>query len=98
MGDLSIGVVGLLCLRIRGTFWLAVLLVAAVQYYGDAYGHLYQWIENDNTEPGNVGIPLWLDLIVPTVGFLLYGAWRRTAGTGVSSPPDEPGAREAARI
>jgi uncharacterized protein DUF6790 len=72
MGDLAIGVTGLLCIRFRGYFWLAVLLVTAIQYYGDAYGHFYQWIENDNTEIGNVGPPLWLDLIVPTVGLVLY--------------------------
>ena len=77
MADLSIGVVGLLCIRIRGTFWLAVLLVTAVQYYGDAYGHVHQWIVNDNTKPDNVGIPLWLDVIVPTVGLALYAARSR---------------------
>jgi hypothetical protein len=80
MGDLAVGVTGLLCLRFRGTFWLAVLLVTAIQYYGDAYGHVYQWLHNDNTEPGNVGIPLWLDLVIPTVGLLLYRAWLRAGG------------------
>ena len=79
MGDLAIGVAPLLCLRIRGTFWLAVLIIAAIQYWGDAYGHVYQWIENDNTDPDNVGIPLWLDLIVPAVGLLLYRAWDRSS-------------------
>jgi len=84
MGDLAIGVTGLLCVRYRNPgFWLAVLLVTAIQYYGDAYGHVYQWLENDNTEPGNVGIPLVLDLIVPTVGLLLYRAWRHVAGHDV---------------
>jgi hypothetical protein len=78
MGDLAIGVTGLLCLRFRNpAFWLAVLLVTAIQYYGDAYGHVYQWIENDNTKQGNVGPPLWLDLIVPTVGLALYAAHQR---------------------
>jgi hypothetical protein len=79
MGDLAIGVIALLCIRIRGTFWLAVLIVASIQYYGDAYGHVYQWLHNDNTEPGNVGAPLWLDVIVPTVAILLYRAWRRAS-------------------
>jgi hypothetical protein len=81
MGDLAIGVTGLLCIRYRNPgFWLAVLLVTAIQYYGDAYGHVYQWLENDNTEPGNVGIPLVLDLVVPTVGLFLYRAWRHADG------------------
>ena len=84
MGDLAIGVTGLLCIRFRSPgFWLAVLLVTAIQYYGDAYGHVYQWIEYDNTEPGNVGVPLVVDLVIPTVGLLLYHGWRRA---GAPSP------------
>src|SRR5919109_5348443 len=82
MGDLAIGVTGLLCVRFRNPgFWLAVLLVLAIQYYGDAYGHVYQWIENDNTEQGNVGPPLWVDVIVPTVGL---GALRCLPARGES--------------
>jgi hypothetical protein len=72
MGDLAIGVAGVLCLRFRGFFWLAVLLITAIQYYGDAGGHIYYWIADDNTEPGNVGPPLWTDIILPTVGLILY--------------------------
>jgi len=84
MGDLAIGVTGLLCIRFRSPgFWLAVLLVTAIQYYGDAYGHIYQWQEYDNTEPDNIGVPLVLDVIVPTVGLLLYRAWRKA---GAPSP------------
>lgn len=78
MGDLAIGVTGLLCIKYRGNFWLAVLLVTAIQFYGDAYGHIYQWIENDNTASGNIGAPLWQDFIVPTVGLILYGLYRRS--------------------
>jgi hypothetical protein len=87
MGDLSIGVVGLLCLRIRGTFWLAVLVVTAVQYYGDMVGHLYQWLANGNTHSGNIGPPLAVDIIVPTVGICLYAAWRRAAGVRETLDP-----------
>jgi hypothetical protein len=94
MGDLAIGVTGLLCIRIRGTFWLAVLLVASIQYYGDAYGHVYQWLHNDNTEPDNIGIPLWQDLIVPTVGLALYMSWKRAVGSdrrdGAATTPNPP--------
>jgi hypothetical protein len=84
MGDLAIGVAGLLCVHFRSPgFWLAVLLVTAIQYYGDAYGHIYQWQEYDNTDPDNIGVPLVLDVIVPTVGLLLYRGWRKA---GAPSP------------
>ena len=72
MGDFAIGVTGLLCIRFRGLFWLAVVMVTSIQYYGDAIGHVYQWIENENTKQGNIGPPLWVDVIVPTVALLLY--------------------------
>jgi hypothetical protein len=88
MGDLAIGVVGILCFRFRSPgFWLAVLLVTAIQYYGDVGGHIYQWLENDNTEPGNVGAPLFFGALVPTVGLLLYHGYRRAARAETATAP-----------
>jgi hypothetical protein len=92
MGDFAIGVAGLLCIRFRGLFWLAVLIVTAVQYYGDAIGHVYQWIENDNTNQGNIGPPLWVDLIVPTVGLLLYWLMSRARARESAEQGDRPAA------
>lgn len=86
MGDLSIGVVGLMCVRFRGDFWLAVLVVLSVQFYGDGIGHLYYWLAEDNTRPGNVGPPLWLDFIIPTVAWILYAASRGRNGDAVPPP------------
>jgi len=85
MGDLSIGIAGLLCVRFRGDFWLAVIVVLSVQFYGDGAGHLYYRLAENNTEPGNVGPPLWLDFIIPTVAWGLYCASRRRNGDAV--PP-----------
>jgi hypothetical protein len=93
MGDLAIGVTGLLCIRFRGYFWLAVLLVTAIQYYGDAAGHIHYWIADDNTKSGNIGPPLWLDLIVPTVGLILYRLHARAAGAPEAPAPAGAAAR-----
>lgn len=41
MGDLAIGVVGLMAYRFRGHFWLATIVVLTIQYVGDAAGHIY---------------------------------------------------------
>jgi hypothetical protein len=77
IGDLAIAVAALLCARFRRGFWLATVIVFAVQYYGDAGGHIYFWLAEDNTKPDNVGIPLWFDLIAPTVAIALYTlSWR----------------------
>ena len=83
MGDLAIGVAGILCYRFRGGFWLATIVVTTVQYFGDAAGHLYFWLAKDNTEPGNVGFPLWFDIILPIVAWALYAASYRRGGDAV---------------
>jgi hypothetical protein len=78
MGDLAIGVAGVLCLFIRDArFWLAVIVVMTIQFWGDAYGHIYQMIENDNHCPDNTGPVLWLDIAGPFIAIVLYLLWRR---------------------
>lgn len=78
MGDLAIGVAGVLCFWIRDPkFWLAVIVIATIQFWGDAYGHIYQMIEHDNHEPDNTGFALWLDIINPVILIVLYALMRR---------------------
>lgn len=78
MGDLAIGVAGLLCFWIRDLkFWLAVILVATIQFWGDAVGHIYQMVEYDNHEPDNSGVILWLDILNPLILIVLYRLTRR---------------------
>src|ERR1700721_2851172 len=42
MADLTIGVLGVLCLVFRGNFWLAAGIANAVWFIGDAIGHIRQ--------------------------------------------------------
>lgn len=74
MGDLAIGVVGLMAYRFRGHFWLATIVVLTIQYVGDAAGHIYYWVVENNTNPYNIGVPLWTDILLPIVMWALY-AW-----------------------
>jgi hypothetical protein len=72
-GDIAVGVAAFLCRFIRDPlFWLAVLIVATISLWGDAYGHIYQWIEYDNTDVDNNGPVLYYDILVPLVGIVLY--------------------------
>ncbi|MCK8669523.1 hypothetical protein M1M07_00135 [Rhodococcus sp. HM1] len=80
MGDLAIGIAGIMCIWFRGYFWLATLTVMSVQYLGDAAGHFYYWIAEGNTKPGNIGPPLWFDIILPVVGWVLYALSRARNG------------------
>jgi hypothetical protein len=78
MGDLAIGVAAVMCARFRGRFWLAVLVIATIQYFGDAGGHFYYWIVEDDTQPDNVGATLAMDIITPVVAMTLFAlSWQR---------------------
>lgn len=77
MGDLAIAVAALLAARVRGHFWLALLVILSIQFLGDAGGHLYFWIAEGDTKPYNVGVPLAMDFIIPVVTTILYTlSWR----------------------
>jgi hypothetical protein len=94
MGDLSLGVASVMCVRWRGWFWLAVLVISTIQYFGDAGGHIYYWIADDNTKSENIGAPLVLDIVGPTVGMILYAlSWQRG---GDARPGAVPAVRQPA--
>jgi hypothetical protein len=86
-GDIAVGAIAFLGIWLRGNWWLAALIAAAISLWGDAYGHVYQAIEYDNHDPDNTGPVLYADLIYPFVGLVLYALWRR-AGS-------EPAAQQA---
>lgn len=78
MGDLAIGIAGRLSFRFRGFYWLGLIVVLAIHFYGDAGGHIYFWLAEDNTEPGNVGFPLVADLVAPTFAIIVYAvSWSK---------------------
>ncbi|HYP55205.1 MAG TPA: DUF6790 family protein [Solirubrobacterales bacterium] len=72
-GDVALGVAAVLCVWFRDRFWLAVLVVAAISLWGDAYGHVHQAIVNDNHDVDNTGPVLYTDVLFPLVALLLYG-------------------------
>jgi hypothetical protein len=71
-GDLALGLAALLCVRFRDRYWLAILIVAAISLWGDAYGHIHQEVANDNHDPDNTGPILYADILFPLIGLTLY--------------------------
>lgn len=51
--DLAVGVLLLLAVWKRGDFIIPAILAFAIMYFGDAIGHINEWVQNDNTEPYN---------------------------------------------
>ena len=76
-GDLALGVAAVLCIWIRDRYWLAILVVATVSLWGDAFGHIHQAVVNDNHDPDNTGAVLYTDILFPLVALVLYGARER---------------------
>jgi hypothetical protein len=67
MADLTVGVLGVLCLWFRGSFWLATAIANAVWLLGDAVGHARQMTLNNNHAANNSGIFLVIEIIAPIV-------------------------------
>lgn len=71
MADLTVGVLGILCVWFRGNFWLATAIANAVWLLGDAVGHIRQVLLANNHAPNNSGIFLVAEIITPSVILLL---------------------------
>lgn len=78
MADLAVGVLGVLCLWLRGNFWLAAAIGNAVWLLGDAVGHIRQ-VRLGNHAENNAGAFLVFELVVPVVILLLAVYCRRPA-------------------
>jgi hypothetical protein len=74
MADLTVGVLGVLCLVFRKEFWLATVIADAVWLLGDAAGHIRQMVANNNHAEYNAGIFLVFELAMPLLilGLVLY--------------------------
>ncbi len=78
--SLGLGVLGVLCIWLRGTFWLAPAIGRSIFLYGAAYVHLRDIVTHGNLSPGNAGIPLVFDLLIPTIVLGLLVAHARLGG------------------
>jgi Family of unknown function (DUF6790) len=77
MGDLAFGALGILCIWLRGGFWIATAIGSSIQLLGDAYGHLYQLIVHGNHAPDNAGVILYADILFPVIVLTLLILWLR---------------------
>ena len=90
MADLTVGVLGVLCLVFRGEFWLATAIANAVWLLGDAVGHVRQMVLYGNHAENNSGVFLMLEFIMPVVILILVFYCRsgdaKTTGATEAAP------------
>jgi hypothetical protein len=68
--SLGIGIAGVIAFKASLPFRFATLIPPAVFSLGAAAGHVYQMVAAHNFSPGNVGLVLPSDILIPVVGFL----------------------------
>jgi hypothetical protein len=69
--SLGIGTAGVLAFRAGLPFRFATFIPPAVFSLGAAGGHVYEMIAKHNYSPGNVGLVLPSDIIIPVAGLVL---------------------------
>jgi hypothetical protein len=71
--SLGIGIAGVIAYKASPPFRFATLIPPAVFSLGAAGGHIYQMVAAHNFSPGNVGLVLPSDIVIPVVGFVFLG-------------------------
>lgn len=69
--NLAFGTLGILCIWLRGNFWIATAIGFSVWIFSDGIGHFLDMVFNHNFADGNIGVPLWTDILVPSVLIIL---------------------------
>lgn len=77
--SLGFAVVGFLAYKGGYELRLAAIVGPSIFFLGAALGHIYQIITVRNFAPGNAGVMLYTDILLPIVGAFLL--WMRYLGT-----------------
>jgi hypothetical protein len=67
VANLSVGVLGILCYWMRGSFWNATVIGFSVWWLGDAVVHIKSIVVSANYAPNNAGVTFYLDILVPVI-------------------------------
>jgi hypothetical protein len=68
--SLGVGIAGIIAFKASLPFRFATLIPPSAFSWGAAGGHVYQMIAAHNFSPGNVGLVLPIDILMPIVGFV----------------------------
>ena len=72
LANLAFGVLGLLSIKMDGSFRLATILSYSIFMVGAGIGHLHQLVVFHNTAVNNAGVILYADFLLPGVLVVLY--------------------------
>ncbi len=75
--NLAFGCLGVLSIWYRENFWLATVLGFSIWIFSDGVHHYYDYLIRRNDSAGNIGVPLWTDLLVPAFLMILQFLYTR---------------------
>jgi hypothetical protein len=87
--SLGFAVVGFLACRRSFDLRLAAIVGPALFLLGAAGGHIYQIVTARNFAPGNAGVILYTDILIPAIGFTLL--WLQRRYESIAKPIDRGG-------
>ncbi len=67
--SLGVAIAGVIAFKASLPFRFATLIPPSAFAWGAAGGHIYQMVASHNFSPGNVGLVLPIDIIMPFIGF-----------------------------
>lgn len=78
IADMAFGVILVLCLFIRGNFWLAAIIAESFFLFGCMVGHVRALVVSGNLAAYNIGPNIiMIDLVMPLVLIGLYVVYRK---------------------
>jgi hypothetical protein len=80
--NLAFGVLGLLCARLRGTFWYATAIGQGIFLLGASVVHAREMIKEKNFNPGNAGPIFYFDILLPLAHLALLRAYGKHPDEG----------------
>jgi hypothetical protein len=82
VADIALGLTAILCLFIRGNYWLGAILANSTFLLLCLTGHIRSMVENGNLAVYNIGPNIFIsDLIIPLLLIILYSAFRKLEET-----------------
>ena len=81
--NISYAILGLLSLRYR-SFWAPTIIAYATFMWGAAALHINDLIQTGNANPGNAGVVLYLDILMPLFLIIILIIYHKTLKQGTS--------------
>jgi hypothetical protein len=85
--SLGFGVAAVVAHRSNFTARLVAVLGPSLFLWGAAAGHVHEILKTKNFSPGNAGVVLWTDILLPVIGFVLLYFYHSQERHPAASPP-----------